>query len=238
MAINLSQFITGTASAVSSLNVVFSSAVSSGSLIVAHCGHFRTGGTHGVTNVLDNVNANNYTISHNSTMSNASDTGAHALIAYKLGASSGAAASTYRVSINLADAGSAISLGAFEYTGGPWQAGSTATANGTSSSPAPGATTGSSTPLLFVASAIYNSAGTLFNSTINTGAWRTTIDAANANQVIAIADSTNSSLTQNPTFGLTTSTRWLANSIIFTGAGGGGAVIQTFVDAFPMLGCV
>lgn len=234
MPINLSQFVTATATAVSSLNVLFSSAVSSGSLIVAHVGSFNAGAV-SFTNVLDNVNANNYTIGCLSTMT--SDTVVHAIIAYKAGISSGAAASTYRVSANYSAAMNNFSLAAFEYTGGGWTVGSTKSANGTSSSPSPGAATASSTPVLFVMSAVYNSAGTLFNSTINTGVWRVTVDAGNVNQVLAIADSTNSSLTQSPTFGLTTSTRWLSNAMIFMGLGGVAAT-RPFVDGFSLTGVV
>ena len=235
MAIDLSQFITGTFNLASSGNVVFSSAVSSGSLIVAHVGYFNVG-TATFSNILDNVNANNYTIGCNSTMSGAGDTAAHAIIGYKTNISSGAIASTYRISANYS-ANVNFSMGAAQYTGGPFTAGSTKSANGTSSSPAPGAFAGSSTPLVFVASGVQNSTGT-FNSTINTGAWRATVDPTNVNQVLVFGDSTNSSLTQNPTFGMNTSTRWLVNSMVFMGLGSGGAVTRTFVDAFPMLGCV
>lgn len=228
--VNLSQFVTATALNVSSLNVVFSSAVSSGNLIVAHVGYFNLGSV-GFTSIVDNVNANNYTIGCNSTMSGAGDTGAHAIIGYKAGISSGkATGSTYRVSVNFAAALN-CSMAALEYSGGPWTVGSTKSANGTSSSPSPGSMTASSTPVLFVMNAIYNASGTLFNSTINTGAFRVTVDPSNANQVICVADSTNSSLTQAPTFGLTTSTRWLSNAMIFMGTGAGGgaaAVIQAW----------
>lgn len=237
MPIDLSQFASGTFTAVSSGNVVFSSAVSSGSLIVTHVGYFRSG-TPTFQTVVDNVNAGNYTVPIDSTMSNAADSNAHHIIAYKAGISSGVVGgSTYRVSANY-NGSVNFSMAALQYTGGPWTAGSTSVANGTSSSPAPGATTGSSTPLLFVASALHNSTGT-FNSTINTGAWRVTVDPTNVNQVMVVGDSTNSSLTQNPTFGMNTSTRWIAASVIFMGlGGGGGATVQTFVDSFPMLGCV
>lgn len=235
MAVNLSQFVSATFNGASSGNVLFSSAVSSLSLIVAHVGAFQIGGAT-FTSVVDNKNANNYTVGCNSTMSNAADTAAHAIIAYKAGISSGAIASTYRVSANFSGV-SNWSMAACEYTGGAWTVGSTKSANGTSSSPSPGSATASSTPVLFVMNAIYNSAGTLFNSTINTGAWRVTVDAANANQVLAIADSTNSSLTQAPTFGLTTSTRWLSNAMIFMGLGAGSAV-RPFVDGFSLTGVV
>lgn len=236
MAVNLSQFVSGTFNGVSSGNVLFSSAVSVTSLIVAHVGAFQVGGAT-FTSVVDNKNANNYTVGCNSTMSNAADTAAHAIIAYKAGISSGAIASTYRVSANFSGV-SNWSMGALEYTGGAWTVGSTASANGTSSSPASGAITASSTPVLVVMSAIYNSVGTLFNSTINTGAWRVTVDPTNANQVLAIADSTNSSLTQNPTFGLTTSTRWLTNAMIFMGLGSGGAAAPRRPETFTLTGVV
>jgi len=236
MAVDISQFVTGTFSAVSSGNVLFSSAVSSGSLIVAHGGYFRTAGS-AFTSVTDNVNANNYTVGCDSTMSNASDTAAHALIAYKAGISSGVGgASTYRVSINFSGTPS-FSLCAAQYTGGAWTVGSTKSANGTSSSPAPGSFSASSTPVVFVASAIHNST-TTFNSTINGVFWRATADPTNANQIIVFGDSTNSSLTQNPTFGMSASTRWLSNGMVFMGLGGGGAATRPFVDGFTLFGAV
>jgi hypothetical protein len=234
MPVNLSQFVTGTFNSASSGNVLFSSAVSSLSLIVAHIANFFTG-VATFTNVIDNVNANAYTVGCQSTM--ASDTIVHGYIAYKAGISSGAAASTYRVSVNFSAANN-WSMGAVEYTGGAWTVGSTKSANGTSSSPSPGAVTASSTPVLIVMNAMYNSAGTLFNSTINTGAWRVTVDAGNVNQVLAIADSTNSSLTQSPTFGLTTSTRWLTNAMIFMGLGSGGAAAVRNPFTFTLTGVV
>lgn len=238
MPIDLSQFVTGTALNVSSLNTVFSSAVSSGSLISVKIGYFAGSAGAGFSNVVDNVNANNYTVAINSTMSNASDTKAHIISAYKAGISSGVVGgSTYRVSVNSSALGGQISICAMQFTGGAWLVGSTATGQGTSSSPAPGATTASSSPALWVAGAVHNSTS-VFNSTINTGAFVAIVDPTNANQVLCVGYSTNSSLTQNPTFGMTSSTRWTAASIIFTGLGSGGAVTQTFVDGFPLFGCV
>lgn len=228
MPIDLSQFVTGIATAVSSANVLFSSAVTAGNLIVAHGASFNTGIT--IANIVDNKNTGNYTQGSLSTM--VSDTAAHLMLAYKLNISSGAGASTYRVSINLSGAGGNVSLGAFEYSGGPFTAGSTASSNGTSSSPRTIAVTASSTPVLIVTSAIVNSTAQ-FNPSINTGTWRITVDTANVAQIMAIADSTNSSLTQQPTFGLNTSTRWLANALVFTGQGvaAGGATLQPWAMA-------
>lgn len=235
MAIDLSQFITGTFNGVSSGNVLFSSAVSAGSLIVAHFGYFNNNVTT-FTSILDNVNNGNYTIGCQSTMT--SDTTAHAIIAYKTNISSGVAgASTYRVSVNMSAALVNFSLAAAQYTGGPFTVSSTKSANGTSSSPSPGAITASSTPVLFVASAIHNST-TTFNSTINTGAWRATVDPTNSNQILTFGDSTNSSLSQSPTFGLSASTRWLANAISFVGLGTGGATARPFVNSFTLVGVV
>lgn len=237
MAIDRSQFATATAAGVSSLNVLFSSAVAAGSLIVAHVSHFAVSAAV-FSNVVDNVNNGNYTQACYSTLSNASDTQGHAILAYKANLSSGVAAgSTYRVSANFTTANGNISMCAVQYTGGPWTAGSTKSANGTSTGPAPGAFAGSSTPLLFVVNATHNSTA-VFNSTINTGSWVATVDPTNANQLLVVGESTNSSLTQNPTFSMTASTRWLANSVVFMGLGSGGAVTQTFVDGFPLFGCV
>lgn len=237
MAIDLSQFVTAFAVSVSSLNALFSSAVSSGSLIVASIGQFANAGS-ALSNVVDNVNSGNYTLGIFSSMSNAADTQVHVYVAYKLNISSGVAgASTYRVSVNSSAASESMSICAMQYTGGPFTAGSTLTGQGTSSSPAPGATTASSTPAVWVSAAVHNST-MVINSTINTGKWIATVDPTNSGQVHVVGCSTNSSLTQNPTFSFATSTRWTAVSIIFTGQGAGGAVARPFVDGFPLFGCV
>jgi hypothetical protein len=72
--------------------------------------------------------------------------------------------------------------------------------------------------------AIDNSTAT-FNSTVGAGGphvFLTTADPTNANQVLNVIYSLNSSLQQNPMHSLNTSTRWLAESVVYMGAGGGG----------------
>lgn len=222
MAIALSQFITGTVASASSLNVLFSSAVSSGQAIVVLTGHFASGNT--VSTVLDNVNNAGYNRRIYSTMSNAADTNAHLLIHDKLNISSGAGASTYRVSVNLS-AGSALTMCASAWSGGPFTFGSTASTNGTSTGPQAGALTASSTPVLFVCGAVHNSTA-VFNSTVGAGGphvFMTTADPTNANQILNVIYSLDSSLQQNPMHSMTTSTRWLAGHVLYLGLGSGGA---------------
>ena len=223
MGATINQFITGTASAVSSLNVLFSSAVSSGQSMTVLTGMFSNPGV--LNTVVDNVNAGAaFTARVNSTMSNASDTQAHLLMHDKLNLSSGAAASTYRVSVNLTNTVN-ISVYAATWDGGPFTFGSTASANGTSSGPQAGSQTASSTPTLFVCGAIHNGSGTLFNSTVGAGGpqtYSTTVNPTNSNQVLNVIYSTNSSLTQNPMHSMNVSTRWLAAGVVYMGLGSGG----------------
>ena len=221
MAIDRDQFITGNVNAASSFNVLLSSAVSSGGLIVAHGAVWTNNllNTHPGT-VTDNVNAGAYSTGCESTM--ASDTQVISFIHYKLNISSGAGANTYRVSFNSSAASANRSGCVIVYTGGPFVAGSTGSSNGTSSSPRPPLLTQSSNPALFVTNAVHNST-TTFNSAISIGTFVTTVDPTNANQILCVAESTNSQSGQQPTFGMNTSTRWGCNMMIFTGLGGGGA---------------
>lgn len=233
MAIDRSQFVSATGNNVSSLSAVFSSLVTSGSLLVIFNAFFHNAGQT-FTTVTDNVVAAGFTARANSTM--VSDTTANLLCHEKLNLSSGAAASTYRISVNYS-AGVNTSVWAGQYTGGTFTFGSTGSSNGTSSSPRGPVQTASSTPVLFVSGAIHNSAGTLFATTAATPSiYVTTVDAANANQVINVIESTNSSLSQQPTHSLTTSTRWLAVTVMYTGqtVAGGAATGQPW--HFTMLG--
>lgn len=228
MAIALNQFITGTASNVSSANVLFSSAVSSGNSVIILHAYTKNAGA--FSTCLDPVNAAGYTQRAFSTMSNAADTNAHALIHDKLNISSGRGASTYRVSFNYTAACSP-GICAMEWSGGPLVFGSTVSANGTSTGPQAGALTASSTPLLHLSVGIHNSAGSLFNSTVGAGGphvYLTTVDPSNANQVCNVIYSLDSSLTQNLMHSMNTSTRWLSAAVVYTGlgSGGGAAVIN------------
>jgi hypothetical protein len=235
MAINLSQFVTGFGAGISSLNVLFSSAVTAGNSIMVVHAAFQSIGT--FSTVLDAVNTAGYTQRLYSTMSNASDTSAHLLIHDKLNISSGRAASTYRISINLTN-NNALSMCAMEWNGGPFAFGSTLSANGTSTGPASGNLTASSSPVLFIGGAIVNSTAQFRSTVVGTGNWITTVDTANVAQIMDVVSSTSlSSLTQNLTHAMTASTRWLAGMVVYTGAGAAGTA-QTFVDGFPMMGCV
>lgn len=239
MAIDRSQFVTAGGAAVSSLSAVFSSAVSSGSLILCLTGIWKGVGANSLSTVTDNVNTAGFASRVFSTMSNAADTSVQLIIHDKLNISSGRAGSTYRVSVNLGS-GQNWNFCAMEYTGGPFTFGSTTSANGTSTGPQGAAQTASSTPVLFVSAGLYNGTGTLFNSTVvGTGSWVTTLDPSNSSaQVMNIIQSTdNSSLQQRPTHSLNVSTRWMAGTVLYTGLGAG-AVNRPFVDGFPLFGCV
>jgi hypothetical protein len=219
MAITLSQFITGTVANASSLNIVFSSAVSSGNSLVVAQSYFNSVT---FTSILDPVNNAAFVSRMLSTM--VSDTNAHLLFHDKLNLSSGRAASTYRISVNYSAAAN-ISLCASEWTGGPHAFGSTISANGTSSGAAAGNVTASSTPAVFISGGIHNTAAAIFASTATgDGTYMTTVDPGNANQVLNVVyDVLNSSLTKNIGHSLTVSTRWLAGSVVYTGLGSGGA---------------
>lgn len=235
MAIARSQFVGATGNAVSSLSAVFSSAVSSGSLIVVHGCYWHAGGIT-LSTISDNVNGA-YTRRIYSTMSNASDTVVHLSCHDSLNISSGRGASTYRVQITLS-ASAQPGFCAVEYTGGPFVFGSTISANGTSSGPAAGALTASSTPTLFVSGSVHNSVGIAYRSTgLNGSTYVTTVDPTNANQVLNVVESVgNSSLQQNPGHVLDTSTRWLAASVVYTGLGAGAATDYFGGFGFPLMG--
>lgn len=226
MAITLSQFVTGTVSNLSSLNVLFSSVVTGGNSLNVVTTVFSAGAGLFST-VVDSVNTAGYTARVFSTMSNASDTQAHLLIHDKLNISSGRAASTYRISVNMT-ASALASVCASEWTGGPHTFGSTISANGTSSGPVAGNLTASSTPALFLSAAMHNSTS-VFASTATGGAlYMTTVDPTNANAIANVVyDLINSSLQKNIGHSLTSSTRWLAASVVYMGlgSGGGGAAL-------------
>ncbi len=238
MAVTLSQFAVGTGVNVSSVNVVFSSAVTAGnSIMVAHA-YFRSVAGAVFSTLADPVNTAAYVSRIFSTMSNASDTAAHVLFHDKLNISSGRGASTYRISVDYANQ-SGVSVVAMEWAGGPFTFGSTASANGTSTGPAGGALTASSTPVLFLSGAVVNSTAQFRSTVFGTGNWVTTSDTGNAGQILNVISSTdNSSLGQTLTHAMTASTRWLAGTVVYMGLGGGGAVNRPFVDSFPMMGCV
>lgn len=237
MAIDLSQFVTGTANNVSSLNVVFSSAITAGNSLVLSHAYFQFAAGAVFSTVLDGVNTAGYTSRMLSTMSNASDTQAHLLCHDKLNISSGRAASTYRISFNYTGGNANISVCAQEYTGGPHTFGSTASANGTSTGPLPGSLTASSTPAVFVSAAMHNSTSVFGSTIVGAGKYMTTVDPTNANQILNVVYSTNSSLTQNPGHSMTSSTRWLSGAVVYLGLGSGGTA-RPFVDGFTLFGCV
>ena|ERR1041384_7445762 len=237
MAINRSQFITASATGTSSLNAVFSSAVTVGNLIVVHASKWASNvANSNIASALDNVNNGNYTVGCLSTM--VSDTQAQCALFYKLNISSGGAASTFRVSLNSSGGAGDKALCAVEYSGGPFAAGSTGSSNGTSTTPRGPSLTASSSPALFVMSATVNSTA-IFRDTVTAGTWITTVNPDNTTgQLLFTAESTGSSLTQQLTAGLSNiSTRWLAVSMVFTGAGAGGGGSALFLPpTFTLMG--
>lgn len=237
MAFGLSQFVTGTANNVSSVNVLFSSAITAGNSIVLSHAFFNSGSA-SFSTVLDPVNTAAYTGRVLSTMT--SDTNVHLLFHDKLNISSGRAASTYRISFNYTGGTVTPGVCAMEWSGGPHTFGSTASANGTSTGPQAGALTASSTPVLFVNAATHNSVGTLFNSTVGAGGpqlWMTTVDPSNANQVLNMIYSLDSSLQQNPMHSMNTSTRWISGMALYLGLGSGGAAAVVNPWQMGLMGC-
>jgi hypothetical protein len=232
MPVDRSQFVTATGNTVSSLSAVFSSAVSSGSLILVVNAYFRSAGQT-FTTVTDNVITAGFVNRINSTM--ASDTQAGIRVHEKINISSGRGASTYRISVNY-NTGTNISLFAGEFTGGPFTFGSTGSSNGTSTGPRGPVQTASSTPVLFVGAAMHNSTVVFGSTALSQATYVTTVDPTNANQVLNLIQSTGSSLSQQITHSMASSTRWLAGCLLYTGttvAAGGGVRNP---ERFTMLG--
>lgn len=222
MAINLVQSMTAFASNATSLSQVFTGVVSSGNLITVVHGMWHGANTNTFSTITDNVNNAGFTRRIFSTMSNASDTVVHLGVYDKLNISSGAGASTYR--INLAMTGIAsITFCGIEWSGGPFTFGSTGSSNGTSTGPRGPIQTASSTPALFVSGAVVLSTAQFRSTVVGVGTWLTTIDTGNTAQILNVAYSTHSSLTQQLTHAMTASTRWLAGTVLYLGLGSGGA---------------
>lgn len=239
----LSQYITGNAAGVSSLNVVLSSAVSSGNSLMCFVGYFRTPGGGSYSTIADNVHTNGFTLRGHSTMSNASDTGAHLLLSDRLNISSGAGASTYRVRVEFTGGAASPSMYVGEYGGGPYVFSQVVGANGNSSGPAGGAATSTgaaASQALFVSGAIHNSTSQ-FASTATGGnaVYVVTVDPTNSGQITNIVHDINpSSLQENIGHSMTSSTRWFAGTAVYTGpASSGGAAARLWSPAFTMLGC-
>lgn len=220
MAINRSQSITATALSVSSGSAVFANAVTAGNAIVTVLGITRTGAGANLSTITDNINNAGFAGRILSTMT--SDTGVQLFMHDKLNISSGAGASTYRVSFNFS-ASANYGFCALEYSGGPFTFGSTGSSNGTSTGPRGPTLTASSTPALFVSGAVHNSTSVFASTTAPAGnpyTHVTTVDPTNANQVVNVIQSTHSSLAQQLTHSMTSSTRWLAATVLYLGLGG------------------
>lgn len=210
------QFVTASGTGISSASAVFSSAVSSGSLLIAINAYFNTGALT-LSTVTDNINNAGFVARMLSTM--VSDTVAHLVMHDKVTISSGAAASTYRISVNYSG-GVNASLYAVLYKGSTFTFGSTGSSNGTSTGPRGPIQTASSTPVLFVGAAMHNSTA-VFGSTVDSGSpqatYITTVDPTNASQILNLVQSTGSSLSQQLGHSMTSSTRWLAGCLLYTG---------------------
>lgn len=229
----LVQSVTVTGNAVSSISLVFANAVSSGSAIIIAHGYFASAGQ--LSTLTDNINNAGYAGRCFSTMSNAADTQVHVLLHDKLNISSGAGASTYRVSLNYT--GNAHpSICAMEFSGGPFTFGSTGSSNGTSTSARGPILTASSSPLLIVSGAVNNSTGVFRSTVVGVGTYLATVDPTNANQILNVVYSTHSSLTQQLTHGLTASTRWCAAEALYTCLGSGGAITVISPWRMSMMG--
>jgi hypothetical protein len=238
MAIDQSQFITGSAQATSSINVVFSSAVTAGNLIVACWSGWGNVANHTFSSVSDKTNAGLYTNACVSTLATSTDT--QCGIAYKLNISSGGAGSTFRVSLNSLGGNADMSLIVSEFSGGPFAVGSTGSSQNAGSSICQGpALTASSTPCLFVFNGTHASSGGAVRSSVNDGVLIAQLNANNATgQILFAGYSTNSSVTQQPAFFISTGTPgWVANTVVFTGLGtGGGAAALFKPPTFTMMG--
>jgi hypothetical protein len=232
MGFNLSQFVTVTGAALSSISAVFSSAVSTGSLLVAMNSYFNSGS--GVfSTVTDNVNNAGFVRRIFSTL--VGSTAIHILHHDKLNLSSGRSASTYRVSVNYS-AGVDLSFCALVYDksgAGNSSFGSTGSSNGTSTGCRGPGLTASTTPFLFLSGASQDASSAFNDTVVGTGSWITTINNQNfAGMPFSIIQSTGSSLAQQLTHSMNQSVAWVAGCVVYVGsqtAGGGGAIGSPWV---------
>jgi hypothetical protein len=222
MGFDRSQFVTVTGASLSSASAVFSSAVSTGSLLAVLQAYFN-GGALTFSTVTDNVNNAGFVLGLLST--NAASTAEHVIHHYKLNLSSGRAASTYRVSINYSGAVD-LSFCALEYTGGGTISfGSTGSSAGNSTGPRGPQLTAGATPFLQLGGATVSAAPSGCNSTVvGTGAFVTTVNVANSmGQTLNVIQSTGSSLAQQLTHSISVASNWVAGTVLYTGTVTGGA---------------
>lgn len=226
MGFNLSQFVSVTGGPVSSVSAVFSSAVSTGQHLIAVQAFFNTGAVTFST-ITDNVNNAGFVARINSTL--VGSTADHVRIHDKLNLSSGAAASTYRLSANYSgNVGVSLCGLIYEKSGiGNSSFGSTGSSNGTSTGPRGPSMTASTSPCLFVSGATVSAVNAFVSTASASATWITTIDNPNANQPLNVIHSTNATLTQQPTHSLNASIGWVAGTVVYVGSqdgGGGGAI--------------
>lgn len=239
-----SQVITATGGSVSSLNALFSSAVTAGNTIVVHysAGGFNPLSTAGSSVLLfdpiDNVNAGAYSTAISTQGVFTANLG-KAGICYKLAISSGAAASTYRVRFDTFSAVGFASMACYEYTNIASFDKAVSTA-AVSSSPTTVSQTATAVGNLFSAVGAPFSGSTLTarSTGLPTGMTVTIVDQNNANQLMLSGESINtSSLTVQPTFRIAASTSWMALSAIFIASTGGGATGCGYWPSLCMVGC-
>lgn len=243
-AIVRSQVITATGGSISSLNALFSSAVTAGNTIVVHynAGGFPIGSTSGSSvllfNPIDGVNSGAYSTAVSTQFAIASAPGGCG-ICYKLAISSGAAASTYRVRFDTFSAVGFASMACFEYSNIASFDKAAASAVSVSSSPTTVSQTATAVGNLFSAvGAIFSGSTQTARSTgLPTTMTVTITDQNNNNQLMISGEALNaSSVTVQPIFRTAAASTWCALSAIFidsTTAGGG----RGYWPALAMVGC-
>jgi hypothetical protein len=189
-----SQGIGATAGGVSSANLLFSSAVAVGDSIIVH---LAANNSSGAITVVDNVNANNYTQAVKSTLVTSTNTVMQTF--YKLAVSSGAAASTYRVSMNF---GASLGYGAWigAYTNLATVSSVANSSQGTSTRVQPPSVTSSAASVLFTYIATYDDLNNFASTAVQGGTFRSLQDNANTNQTLIVGDVITSSVTVQPGF--------------------------------------
>jgi hypothetical protein len=224
-----SQTIASSGRNLSSANVLFANAVSSGDSIIFHVMAWRTGGV-SVTNVQDNWNAGNYTLAIQSTRGGGS-TDAGVASFYKVNISTGAGASTYRVSVNFAAQHGGVSLAALDYSGiGDYStaggAASGAAGSGSSSPTAP-VVTSTAGSVLFSAACVAKSTGGFRSSMAGSFVFIQGVDTGAGGQIGAFGEYITSSLDAQAIFRCVSTEAWAINSLAFvasTTAGTAGVV--------------
>lgn len=220
------QTISSTGRNLSSLNLLLASAVSSGDSIIANLAINRGGGLT-LTAVVDNKNDGNYSTAFVSTLASTAHNSAEY---YKLNVSSGAGASTYRVSVNFAAQHTGINYYLTHYTGQALEFSTVALASGNSSNHSPGAITCGGTPVLFHAGTQTPSSAVTWRSTMAGGFVVVDSKGGTGDEASMLGEYITSSATVTPTFHTDNAkafTAWATAYAAFTGGGGGADLVWT-----------